>query len=241
MADSTKEFEVEVLLPVHNEAETIESTIREIYEELSKLVRMRFIICEDGSKDDTQEVLQRVAQDIPMKLILSKARKGYSRAVRDGMEAMESPYLLCIDSDGQCDPQDFPKFWEARASADVVIGWRVDRADTFLRRVFSRFFRFFYQCAFRVPIHDPSCPYVLSHKDVVARLVAELGAMEQGFWWEYVARVYRRGYTLKELPVHHRLRAGGTTQVYKFRKMPGIFMRHFFAIFKILRETNGKP
>ena len=74
----------------------------------------------------------------------------------------------------------------------------------------------------------------------MARLVGELGAMEQGFWWEYVARVHRRGYTLKELPVHHRLRAGGTTQVYKFRKMPGIFLRHFFAIFKILRQTGPR-
>lgn len=238
MVDSTKTFEVEVLLPVHNEAETIEATIREIYEELSKHVRMRFIICEDGSKDNTQEVLQRVANDIPMKLILSKARKGYSRAVRDGMEVMEAPYLLCLDSDGQCDPKDFAQFWEARESADVVIGWRVDRADTFLRRCLSRFFRLFYQCAFRVPIHDPSCPYVLSRKDVVARLVGELGAMEQGFWWEYVARVHRLGYTLKELPVHHRLRAGGTTQVYKFRKMPGIFIRHVLAIFKILRQSR---
>jgi glycosyltransferase involved in cell wall biosynthesis len=238
MTDSRQGFEVEVLLPVHNEAETIEPTIREIYEELSKLVRMRFIMCEDGSKDNTQEVLQRVAKDIPMKLILSKARKGYSRAVRDGMESLEAPYLLCIDSDGQCDPKDFPKFWEARDSADVLIGWRVDRADTFLRRWLSRFFRFLYQCAFHVPIHDPSCPYVLSRKEVIVRLAGELGEMQQGFWWEFVARVHRRGYTMKELPVHHRLRAGGVTQVYKFRKMPGIFIRHFFAIFKILRQTR---
>ena len=240
MPGSTKAIDVEVLLPVHNEAETIEQTIREIYAELSQYVGLRFIVCEDGSRDTTQEVLQRVAQDLPLKLLLSKARKGYSRAVRDGMEVQEAPYLLCLDSDGQCDPRDFSKFWEARDSADVVIGWRVDRADTFLRRCLSGFFRFFYQCAFRVPIHDPSCPYVLSRKDVVTQLVGELGAMEQGFWWEYVARVHRRGYTLKELPVHHRLRAGGTTQVYKFRKMPGIFLRHFLAIFKILRQTGPR-
>jgi hypothetical protein len=63
--------------------------------------------------------------------------------------------------------------------------------------------------------------------------------MQQGFWWEFVARVHRRGYTLKELPVHHRLRLGGTTQVYKFRKMPGIFFRHLFAIVKILRQTRA--
>ena len=114
MADSAKAFDVEVLLPVHNEAETIEATIREIYEELSKHVCAGFIICEDGSRDNTQEILQRLAQDLPMTLILSKARKGYSRAVRDGMEVQKAPYLLCLDSDGQCDPKDFLKFWEAQ-------------------------------------------------------------------------------------------------------------------------------
>ena len=103
----------------------------------------------------------------------------------------------------------------------------------------SRFFGFFYQCAFRIPIHDPSCPFVLSHKEVIERLVGELGAMEEGFWWEYMARAYRRGYSLKELPVHHRLRAGGSTQVYKLGKLPGIFIRHMLAIFRILRETRA--
>ena len=79
MADSARTFDVEVLLPVHNEAETIEATIREIYEDLSKHVCTGFIICEDGSKDNTQAVIERVAGDIPMTLILSKPRKGYSR------------------------------------------------------------------------------------------------------------------------------------------------------------------
>ena len=238
--NSQQPVELEVLLPVHNEAETIEATIREIYEEFSAKVRMRFIVCEDGSKDDTKPILTRLGLAIPMHLGLSDARKGYSRAVRDGMQALEAPYLLCLDSDGQCDPKDFWKLWDARNDADVVMGWRVDRADTRLRRSLSRFFYLLYQSVFRVPVHDPSCPYVLSRKEVIERLVPELGAMQQGFWWEFVARTHRRGYSIKELPVHHRLRAGGVTQVYKYRKMPGIFFRHFFALFKIWYQTRAK-
>jgi hypothetical protein len=45
-----------------------------------------------------------------MNLLLSDARKGYSRAVRDAMEILEAPFLLCLDSDGQCDPQTLPRF-----------------------------------------------------------------------------------------------------------------------------------
>lgn len=95
---------------------------------------MQLIVCEDGSQDNTKEVLRALSQQIPMKLILSKQRKGYSRAVIDGMRVMDAPYLLCLDSDGQCDPKDFWKFWDARTEGAIILGWRVNRADTFLRR-----------------------------------------------------------------------------------------------------------
>jgi dolichol-phosphate mannosyltransferase len=240
MTNSEQPVELEVLVPVHNEAETIEATIREIYEEFSPKVRMRFIVCEDGSRDGSKDILTQLNREIPMDLSLSDARKGYSRAVRDGMQALRAPFLLCLDSDGQCDPRDFWKFWDARNDADVLLGWRVDRADTLLRRSLSRFFYLLYQVMYRVPVHDPSCPYVLVRIGVVKRLVPELGAMQEGFWWEFVARSHRLGYSIKELPVHHRRRAGGATQVYKYRKMPGIFFRHVLALFKIWRQTRAR-
>jgi len=230
--------DVEVLLPVHNEAESIEGTVREVYGELSGKLNVGFIICEDGSRDNTQEILRRLANELPMRLNLSTGRKGYSRAVCEGMQMLESEYLLCLDSDGQCDPKDFWAFWNARNKADVLLGWRTKRADTFTRRAFSRLFYFIYQTVLRTPVHDPSCPYVLIRKAVALRLGGELGAMKQGFWWEFVARVHRRGYTLKELPVHHRLRKAGVTQVYQWSKMPGIFLRHVRAIFRIWAETR---
>ena len=151
---------------------------------------------------------------------------------------MEAPYLLCLDSDGQCDPKDFWQFWEARTSADVLLGWRVHRADTFTRKLFSRFFYLIYTTVLGVKVHDPSCPYVLAKKPVILALAGEMGAMEQGYWWEFVGRTYRRGYSIKELPVNHRLRAAGVTQVYRWKKMPGIFFRHVAAIFRIWSETR---
>lgn len=234
-----EKVEVQVLLPVHNEAESIEGTIREIYSELSQKIKIEFIICEDGSIDDTKQILTNLSKDIPMKLIMSDERKGYSRAVRDGMCALDAPFLLCLDSDGQCDPKDFWQFWEIRDGYDVLMGWRVRRADNLLRRTLSRTFYLFYQLLYHVPVHDPSCPYILANKRVIDRLVPELGEMQQGYWWEFVARVHRRGFSIKEMPVNHRLRTAGATQVYKLRKMPGIGYRHFVALFKIWAQTRS--
>ena len=91
--------ELEILLPVHNEADSIRATVQEIYDQLSPQVSLRFIICEDGSKDDTKNILRELAKSIPMNLLLSDARKGYSRAVRDGMperpEGGGDPKSIC--------------------------------------------------------------------------------------------------------------------------------------------------
>jgi dolichol-phosphate mannosyltransferase len=231
-------IDLEVFLPVHNEADSIEATIREIYDELSPRLNVGFIVCEDGSRDNTKQILQRLSKELPIRLNLSDARRGYSRAVRDGIDMLEADYLLCLDSDGQCDPKDFASLWTQRTKADVVIGWRVDRQDTLARKAFSRFFYLIYQSVFRTPIHDPSCPYVLMGKDVGAEISPRLGAMQQGFWWEFVARAHTMGYSILETPVRHRLRAAGVTQVYKWRKMPGIFFRHVAALFVILAESR---
>jgi dolichol-phosphate mannosyltransferase len=230
--------EVEILLPVHNEGGSIEAVIREIHAEFSSKVAIQFIICEDGSIDNTKEVLRRLDEELPMKLMIATERKGYSRAVRDGMEALTAPYLLCLDSDGQCDPKDFWSFWEKRENYDMILGWRVNRADMAWRRIFSRSFYLFYQLFFHVPVNDPSCPYMLTKKGVVQRLLPELGEMKQGFWWEFVARVHRRGYSILELPIQHRDRLAGETQVYKLSKLPGIGWRHFVALFKIWHQTR---
>ena len=230
--------ELQILLPIHSEGESIAATIREIYEEISPLARVEFLLCEDGSKDNTKEVLREVAKEIPAKLLLSDARKGYSRAVRGGMAEVDAPFLLCLDSDGQCDPKDFGEFWKNRNKADVLIGWRVQRADTVLRKAMSRTFFAAWKSLYRVPIHDPSCPFMLARNEVIQEVSKKMGAMREGFWWEFSARVARSGYSIHEIPVHHRNRAAGVTQVYRLNKLPRIGYVHFLALFRIFRETR---
>ncbi len=231
-------FDVEILLPVHNEGANIERTIRGVYAEISKAANAGFIVCEDGSRDNSKQVLHDLSGQLPIRLNLSGDRKGYSRAMCEGMDMLEADFLLCLDSDGQCDPADFASFWDLRESADVLIGWRTRRADPLVRRIFSRFFLVLYQGVFRAPVHDPSCPFVLMRKPVAKRLVQELGEMQEGFWWEFVARAVRRGFSVRELPIHHRQRSAGVTQVYKWQKMPGIFLRHVAALATIWNQTR---
>jgi len=236
-----KLVDLQVLLPVHNEAGSIEATIREIYEEISPKVNMEFIICEDGSVDDTKNILYTLNEKYPIKLIMSEERKGYSKAVKDGMKGLDAPYLLCLDSDGQCDPKDFWKFWDMRHQSEVIIGRRIKRADTWLRKLSSRIFYVVYKIFFNVPSNDPSCPFILTGKNIIDNLVGEMGSMQQGFWWEFTARAFLHGYKIREIPINHRKRFAGNTQVYLVRHMPKIGLKHFFALFQIRFQKRNNP
>jgi glycosyltransferase involved in cell wall biosynthesis len=173
-----------------------------------------------------------------MKLISEPVRKGYSRAVLDGFALVESPYVLCLDSDGQCDPADFVRFWSRREAADVLIGWRVNRQDTLLRRYLSKGFGLVYRALFGVRVHDPSCPFILTSRSIIEEISPHQGVLAQGFWWEFVARVWTGRHSIEEIPVNHRLRAAGQTQVYRLSRMPRIGWTHLAGLVKIWRESH---
>jgi glycosyltransferase involved in cell wall biosynthesis len=225
--------EVEVLLPIHNEAESIEQTLQEIYQVVSPCASMRFLLCEDGSSDGTQEILGRLAGTLPMRVFHGFERKGYSRAVIDGFRRVESPFVLFLDSDGQVDPMAFIPAYPLRERFDVIIGWRLHRADPWYRKLMSYTFRTTFGVLFSVPVHDPSCPFLLIRRSVLEAVADDLGVLKQGFWWEFVARVCAAGFRVTEIPVRHRTRMAGQTQVYRFRKIPGIAWSHLLGLFVI--------
>ena len=228
----------QILLPVYNEAESIEETLRELHKTVSPLADVEFVVCEDGSTDDTRAIITRLAEELPMKLVLGTGRKGYSRAVIDGFRACTAPYVVTMDSDGQCDPRDFERFLPLVGTTDILMGYRTDRQDTLARRTMSGLFRFFYRRLLGVTMKDPSCPYIVFSRESVAYLLQAptLGIMWQGFWWEVVARLERARFSFTEVPVNHRLRAAGRTQVYRLRKLAGIFFGHLRACVDIRRE-----
>ena len=104
----------------------------------------------------------------------------------------------------------------------------------------SRSFYSLYQLQFGVSVRDPSCPFVLMRLEVARTLLPELGAMEEGFWWEFMARACRAGFSVGEVPVRHRLRASGATRIYQPAKLPYIGYRHLRALWTICHAPTGR-
>lgn len=232
---------VDVVMPAHNEGDSIGQTIREFHRVARdrRGVDVRFVVSEDGSSDNTCEVVRRVAADLPVTLISFPERKGYSRAVVDGLRETSAPLVCFVDSDGQCDPDDLPRFLEALPGNDLVIGFRHPRQDTLFRRLASGSFKAVYGLLFPVRLRDPSCPYLLVRREVLDRILrGRPGILKQGFWWEFNARAAAAGVRTAQVPVRHRDRAAGVTQVYRPAKIPRIAAEHLAGLISLRRELR---
>ena len=137
-----------ILMPVHNEDDSITNVVTDVYNKLSEnpLFAFEIILAEDGSNDNTKQVIIELSKKIPLKAILSYKRKGYAGGIKEGLKVVSSPYVLVSDSDGQHKPEDF---WKLKKKLDelehpdnvIVSGNRMTRADPFHRQIISKTFQ----------------------------------------------------------------------------------------------------
>ncbi len=226
--------DLSIIFPVYNESETIEQVLQEWKKSFDKTdISYDLVVCEDGSKDGTTELLQKIQKEYNLVLNQKKIRRGYGGAVIDGIAESNSTYCLCVDSDGQCDPKDFTNFWTRKDTVDVIIGWRQDRADTLQRKFFSSLFKIFFTLLYGPSVHDPSAPYVLFKKENIMPLLPYLKFLREGFWWGFIAACKKKKLTLLELPMNHRPRLKGDTQVYKPKEIPRIAFWNMIGLVKL--------
>jgi hypothetical protein len=86
---------------------------------------------------------------------------------------------------------------------------------------------------------DPSCPYLLVRREVLDDVLAgHPGILPQGFWWEFAARVQAAGLRSVEVPVNHRRRSAGATQVYRPTKVPRIAVEHLLGLLALRKDIG---
>jgi glycosyltransferase involved in cell wall biosynthesis len=231
--------EVAVILPCHNEADIIDKVILEFYEELNGKIPFEIVVCEDGSTDGTKEVLRRLSKDIPMKAVLGFERKGYSGGLKDGLKLVRADYTLFVDADGQHTAADLWRLYVLRKKYDVVSGWRVKRADSLHRRIMSTSFQLLARLFFRLPkFKDITAPFKLTETKKARAIAEECEFMKESFWTEFTIRTINQGFRVAEVPVSHRDRLGGSTQVYKLSKIPRIAVAQLMGLLKIRLEER---
>ena len=137
-------YDLTIIMPAYNEGDYLTETVEDIILHLPKDINWQFIISEDGSIDNTKEIILDLSKKYSILPLISDLRKGYALAVVDAINASNSEYILFLDSDRQLDPKDINLFWEKRKQADYVVGNRVKRADSKARIIASKLFMIYY-------------------------------------------------------------------------------------------------
>src|SRR5262249_32407637 len=172
--------ELVVVMPVFNEQASVRKVAMEFFEEIENWTeRFIFLALDDGSTDATPNVLERLRVQLgPRFVIVRHANRGHGQTCLAGYReagARGAPHVLQIDSDGQCDPQYFFRFWRLRDRAAVIYGARTRRDDGFRRVLASLVLRIFLLIAFRVNCVDANVPYRLMKTEKIVPLLDRIG------------------------------------------------------------------
>ena len=235
-----KNEELQILMPAHNEAKTIKAHIIKIHNNIRKKINFSFLICEDGSSDNTLQILKKIKKKYKIKILTKKYKQGYSKAVISGIKKASANYLLIMDSDGQCDPKEILKFWKSRHKADIIAGYRIKRKDFLYRKFFSDFAKFVYKIFFNVKLKDPSFAFTLIQKKVYKSLLDFTPSMPDGFFWEYNVRALNKGYKIFEIGILHKKRKYGNTKIFYIYQLPKIALINLLGLLKIKADLIRK-
>ena len=236
---------VALVMPVHNEAESIEETLNEIIGKiLAKLVNVQIFAAEDGSSDGTREKLlslQTRLTSAKLHVDTVPKRKGYPRAARDAILNIDKSYdyILFMDSDGQYNPNDFFPLWSERDKADFVIGSRIERAEPAYRKLLSRGLNHIVSMLFHSQTQDVTSAFRLMKTPIAQEVASQVRYSQHSFWSEFTARSAVLGVRAVEVPVSYRTRAGDS-KVYSMGKMPKIVWDEFDALARTWLESKKK-
>lgn len=169
-----------IIVPAYNEAENIRQLIDDWYPIVEKHNgdgASRLVIINDGSRDNTYEIMQEYAKNRPLLLPLTKPNGGHGPTLLYGYRyAMENgaDWIFQTDSDGQTNPAEFGQFWELRNTYDAIIGSRSDRQDGASRKFVEQTLLAILRMTFGVKIPDSNAPFRLMKRELVEKYIKKM-------------------------------------------------------------------
>jgi len=227
-----------VVLPVHNEEEVIAKTLHNVVDTLTLWVKeFEVIVINDGSKDATKAIIESIIAVHPcVRIINHSINRGYGAALVSGFEAVSKELVFFTDSDGQFDLHDLAPFFPLIDIYDAVLGYRVHRQDTWIRRFNAYGWKVLVSSVFDLHVHDVDCAFKLYRADFFHEHRLETrGAMINT---EILYKLKRFGYTYTQLGVRHLPRKSGRATGAKLSVIIRAFHELYFYAQKWHREEQ---
>jgi glycosyltransferase involved in cell wall biosynthesis len=243
--------DISVVVPLHDEVENVDELHAQLTRSLESMGRpYEILLVDDGSTDGTTaRLLDIEARDARVRVLRLRRNFGQTAAFSAGFDHARGGIVVTCDGDLQNDPGDIPAMVARLESGfDMVCGWRLNRQDTFSRRLPSRVANWIISHATGVKLHDYGCSLKAMRREVVK------GLRLYGEMHRFIPAVASwMGVDVAEMPVNHRPRTRGrskyglgrTTRVLldlftvKFLGAYGTRPAHFFGPTGLLSLAAG--
>jgi glycosyltransferase involved in cell wall biosynthesis len=199
-----------VFFPAFNEEKNIKSTVEDAVAVLKTLpLEWEILVINDGSKDKTAFEVEELMKKYPtVRLINHQGNKGYGGALKTGFTQAKYSWVVFADSDGQFKFDDVKKMLEKTDEADVILGYRLNRADPFQRRIFTWGWKMLAMIILGLNVRDYSCGFKMIKKSVFEAIMP-INSEEKVTQIEMLIKAKRKGYKFAEVGVHHYPRIHG--------------------------------
>lgn len=198
---------ISVIIPMYNEEKNVIPVYTELKPVLSSLgVTHEIILIDDGSTDDTAKIASTI-RDETVKLFSFDMNRGKSAAISFAVSRASGDVIVTMDGDLQDDPSEIPRLVTALGTYEAVCGWRYQRNDRFMKKVWSGIYNRMTGLLFGLRIHDMNCG-LKAFRSYTLKNLKLYGGMHRYM----LVLLKKQGFTIGEIKVHHRQRVNGVSR-----------------------------
>jgi len=195
------------LIPAYNDTTTIAQAVREA-DAVGKRVANshEILVIDDGSKDTTVEVLRSLSSSVPAcSFSVHSRNRGYGATIKELYYKGKYQWMFSVPGDYQIGAEEVEKLMEKTDSADIILGLRTKRRDSWQRLLQSKIYNGLVRLLFGIKLHDINSVRLMK-SDVMKniRLTTDSAFVDA----ELVIRATNKGYRTIEVPIGHRAREG---------------------------------
>ena len=229
---------ISAFFPAYNDGGTIASMVISAMLVLEKLTDdYEIVIVDDGSTDLTASILDRLASDYArVRVIHHSSNRGYGGALRTGFASATKDLIFYTDGDFQYNVNDLARLYPLLTDqVDVVQGFKLNRSDSWLRRIVGRVYHHSVKLAFGLQVQDVDCDFRLMRCSIFEQvhLTHDSGVI----CVELIRKVQDSGFKIVEAGVSHYPRVYGQSQFFRITAVMQT-IKELAALWFELRESR---
>lgn len=221
--DKISNMKLSIIIPCYNEAKEIKNNVEQKVIPFLKTLSIDYelILVNDGSKDETMEVIKSINEVIALGYDVNKGKGG---AIKYGIEHAQGDYVLFMDADLSTDLSAFNEVIPLLGKYDLIIGSRhlkeskMPVKQPLIRRFVGKVCRILVNAQYGFRLKDTQCGFKAIRTEL-AKFIAEkqiVNGFAVDVEYLYIAKI--NNWTIHEIPVTWRNDRSTTVSIFKSSK-----------------------